>query len=412
MVGYTPHKIGACDDIEVPWEKTSSMPAKPPASGDDTWPANAASDRHQQPGSPDSGPTAQHAAGDEEKGGQGWQQHSRLSASALRRRRRQRATSLAAKFAMERQGQRTAGEGQTQTRPPARTGKAGVAGKGNGKSVHCAKLMEGLEAGGKARATAVTALRGCVVPLSFDAAGCRAVQQALHVVDRKIAVDLAAELRGHVCEAIRSPHANYVIQKVIEVLPMAQASFVADELRGMGVEVARHRYGCRILCRLLEHSASDAGPVALIDEVLGEVSGLCRHSFGHYVIQSVLEHGSPEQRQQIAAALRGELSRSVQNRNACYVIENALSYCSVEDRQALVEGLLNGGPGRLAALAQHQFGSHVVRALLRLPGEGAQVALGQLQAVSGQLQTTKYGRRLLEDFSLAHAEGGAERSNL
>jgi len=344
------------------------------------------------------------AAGEERPG---WQQ-GRLSASALRRQRRQRATSLAAKLAaMEKQGAR-AGEGQAPAKPPVRSGRATGNAKGGGKAVHCAKLVEGLEVGGKARVSAVAALRGCVVPLAFDAAGCRAVQLALHVADRRSATELAGELRGHVCEAIRSPHANYVIQKVIEVMPMAQANFIADELCGMGVEVARHRYGCRILCRLLEHSATDVGPMALISEVLAEVGSLCRHSFGHYVIQSVLEHGTPEQRQQIAATLRSELARSVQNRNACYVIENALSYCSHEDRQALVEGLLSGGPNRLAALAQHKFGSHVVRALLRLPGECSQVAMAQLQLVAAQLQTTKYGRRLLEDFGLRPAEAPAE----
>jgi len=236
------------------------------------------------------------------------------------------------------------------------------------------------------------------------------VQLALQVADRKSSAELAEELRGHVGEAIRSPHANYVIQKVIEVLPMAQANFIAEELCGIGVEVARHRYGCRILCRLLEHCATDTGPIKLIDEVLAGVGGLCRHSFGHYVIQSILEHGTPEQRHTIAAALRSEFARSVQNRNACYVIENALSYCSTEDRQALIEGLLSGSSGRLAALAQHQFGSHVVRALLRMPGEGSQLAMGQLRVAAAQLHGTKYGRRLLEDFGIQECEGLIERT--
>jgi len=332
--------------------------------------------------------------------------YSRLSASALRRQRRQRATNLASKLTAERNGSR-AGDGNMQGRP-SRSRTSGTI-RSNGKAVHCAKLVEGLEAGGKARAAAVAALRGSVVPLAFDAIGCRAVQLALQLAERKASAELAEELRGHVSEAIRSPHANYVIQKIIEVLPMASASFIAEELCGMGVEVARHRYGCRILCRLLEHSATEPGPIKLFNEVLGGVGGLCRHSFGHYVIQSVLEHGTPEQRHTIAAALRAELTRSVQNRNACYVIENALSYCSAEDRQALVDGLISGGPGRLAALAQHQFGSHVVRALLRMPGEGSQLAVGQLRTAASQLQATKYGRRLLEDFGLQIGDGTCDR---
>lgn len=334
--------------------------------------------------------------------------HSRLSSSALRRQRRQRASNLATQVTTSKEDQK-AGEVQVQAKVAPRN-RVADNGKGNGKSGRCEQLMEDLEAGGKARTTAVAALRGSVVPLAFDSAGCRTVQLGLQVADRRVATELAAELRGNVCEAIRSPHANYVIQKVIEVLPMAQATFIADELRGMGVEVARHRYGCRILCRLLEHSATDAGPMAVFNEVLQSVGGLCRHSFGHYVIQSILEHGTPEQRHQIAVALRGELARSVQNRNACYVIENALSYCSADDRQALVEGLLDGGPSRLSALAQHQFGSHVVRALLRLTGETSQLTLAQLRTVAAQLQMTKYGRRLLEDFGITSRDVSAAKA--
>merc|ERR1712242_555072 len=102
----------------------------------------------------------------------------------------------------------------------------------------------------------------------------------------------------------------------VEVLPMSQVSFVPEELRGMGLEVARHRYGCRIFCRLLEHSADHPEPAALIEEVLQDAIGLCRHSFGHYVVQSILEHGTTEQKQHIVDALSDDFLRSVQDRNA------------------------------------------------------------------------------------------------
>merc|ERR1719436_1102020 len=53
-------------------------------------------------------------------------------------------------------------------------------------------------------------LRGRVWELSQDAAGCREIQRAFDSaateVDREM---LAAELRGHVYEALRCPHANY-----------------------------------------------------------------------------------------------------------------------------------------------------------------------------------------------------------
>jgi len=212
---------------------------------------------------------------------------------------------------------------------------------------------------------------------------------------------LIQELHGHVREAIASPHANYVIQKVIEVMPTVLVGFVADELQGIGVLAARHRYGCRILCRLVEHSAQTPGTVALVDEVLGAAGELCRHTFAHHVISSILEHGLAEQRHCVAQSLLVDLPRHARNRNASYVIEKALTYCSRDDRHAITSSLVTG-PEQLVALAQNQFGSYVARALLKLPGEVGQKVAHQVAAAvrsaPSQLEMTRYGQRLLEDL--------------
>merc|ERR1719498_843075 len=94
--------------------------------------------------------------------------------------------------------------------------------------------------------------------------------------------ELVQELHGHVRKALESPHANYVIQKAIEVMPPALAGFVVNELSGVAVPTAKDRYGCRAICRLLEHCPHDQTD-CLIHEVLREVSTLCRHSYGNYV---------------------------------------------------------------------------------------------------------------------------------
>jgi len=387
-------ELGECRDVDVPWERNCMLPTKQFPVDNWAWTGPTDAGCHQRKECPDAGLQDTEAHGSrsaKERGGQaahGW--HDKLSPSALRRRRRQKASGLVTERAAKRRGQGAAGGGSACAKP---------ARGGSGKSVQCADLLEGLEAGGSLR-EAAAALRGRMVELSFDANGCWVAQKALAGGDVAVATELAAELRGHVREAFRSPHANYVVQKVIEVLPLSQSSFVADELFGMGAEVARHRYGCRVFCRLLEHSAKGAAAPALLEEVLREAGGLCRHSFGHYVMQHVLEHGTCAQRGQVLAALRSELARNVQSRNACYVIETAFTYGSPEDRAALIDDLLSGGPDRLAELAQHQSSSGVVRALLQTRGEGSCNALAQLQAAADQLQASKCGRKLLEEFGL------------
>lgn len=241
--------------------------------------------------------------------------------------------------------------------------------------------------------------------LAFDSVGCRLVQLALKVASQQVAATLLAELRGSVRAVCNSPHANYVIQKAVEVLPTALAASVAEEICGIGSEMARHRYGCRVLSRLLEHHCGEGVTgyaVSLVDEVVGDAAQLSLHNYGHYVINSIIEHGSTAQRQRIAAAVKVNAMCNAMNRHASFVCENILTGCSADDCHALAMELLHK-PGNMAMLAGSQFGCHVVRALLRLPGELSQIALDQVRHVAVQLQHSRYGRRLLQEHQLATA---------
>jgi hypothetical protein len=68
---------------------------------------------------------------------------------------------------------------------------------------------------------------------------------------------------GHVREAIESPHANFVLQKLIETMPPSFTSFVLDEIRGHVDWAARHRFGCRVVARLVEHNPAERVAVLL-----------------------------------------------------------------------------------------------------------------------------------------------------
>jgi pumilio RNA-binding family len=255
-------------------------------------------------------------------------------------------------------------------------------------------LLARLEAGGEELSSAIAEIRGSVRRLTFDAAGCRIVQRALEVADPQDAVDLAKELHGCVRNAIESPHGNYVIQKVIEVLPTSQSSFIATELCGAGAEVSRHRFGCRIVCRLLEHSGADPLTVNLVNEILQHAGELCRDSFGHHVIESVLEHCLMEQKHQVAAALHTELLLNATDRHATYVIESALRHCSHADQSALISAFLSNQEA-LLWLAEHQSGFHVVKALLKHSEQRVEIST-LLNQASDQLQASIYGKRILE----------------
>jgi len=260
-------------------------------------------------------------------------------------------------------------------------------------------LMESLNGDNDAKRHALDSLRGSVVNHAFNPQGCRAVQLAFQVADTRVAAELLSELRGHVQAASRSLHANYVIQRAIEVITPAGCGFIAQEMRGVGAAVARHRFGCRILCRLLEHMADNPACVELIAEVMAEAGQLCRQEFGHYVMQSVLEHGQPQQRGCLVQALVLQGPRLANHNYGSHVIETALVHGSAEEQQDIGAALLTLGSCGMVALALTQHGSFVARALLRTSVDAALAAAVHFRRAAAQLKRNRYGRRVLEEVS-------------
>jgi len=307
-----------------------------------------------------------------------------LSASARRRLRRRRAA--------ERTSEAKA--------PPSRQSELHSPFSDTTDGISCTKLLEAIEAGGAARSAALDGLRGSMVQLTFDRQGCRLVQAAVQGADPRVAAELLAELRGHVRDALASPHANYVMQTIITALPTAMSSFIVKELLGVGASAARHRFGCRIICRLIEHSGASADIAALLGEVVAEAESLCNHCFGHYVLESLLEH-SPEHCHAIVQALQADLLSRACHRSGSHVVESALLHCSEGDKQGLVSELIGGET--VATLAQQQHGSLVLKALLEIPGKGAEEVWSQLSQAAARLEGTKYGRRLMQELRISTA---------
>lgn len=336
-------------------------------------------------------------AGQQGAAGQG----ARQSPTYARRKRRQKAKDLAHQggdISMEAAAAASANSSAPLSwrRTAGRARKVGGFEPRSEEDEFLATMTKEVEDGGEGAAAAIEFLRGNMPRHSFGQVGCRLVQAVLQHASSSVVAELVEELHGHVADLVSSPHGNYVLQRTIEVMPAALSSFVAAELLGRGVVVARHRFGCRIFCRLLEHAASSPATCELMDEVLAEAMELSRHSYAHHVISAVLEHGLADQQQKVLACLNEDLLRHAQNRNASYVIEKAMSHSSDADRDGL-SSMLADSP-ELIALAKHQFGSFVIRALLVRPCDARQRAITRLLEAKDELQAGKFGQRVLEDM--------------
>lgn len=243
-------------------------------------------------------------------------------------------------------------------------------------------------------------LDGHIWFLSTTVQGCRVVQSALEDADNAMSIAIASELRGHVWDAVRCQHANHVLQKCISKLTPQGCQFIVDELRrdaGSAKYLAKHRYGCRVFERLLEH-CSTAQLQSIVNDAIEASVALCKHPFGNYVMQHIFEHGSCDQRCSLAAALVEQMPRIAVARHAPAVLCKALLYCGSKERASLARALLLE-PVQLARLAKEKSGHAAVEHLLRDAGGEEHAVRDALAEHVSDLQVSRYGRTVARVWS-------------
>eukprot|EP00747_Dinoflagellata_sp_TGD_P167547 gnl/TRDRNA2_/TRDRNA2_192140_c0_seq1.p1 gnl/TRDRNA2_/TRDRNA2_192140_c0~~gnl/TRDRNA2_/TRDRNA2_192140_c0_seq1.p1 ORF type:complete len:463 (-),score=91.21 gnl/TRDRNA2_/TRDRNA2_192140_c0_seq1:94-1431(-) len=272
------------------------------------------------------------------------------------------------------------------------------------------------------RQSALEELRGKVRSFTFDAQGCRTVQLALAVAQNPDTDLICQELHGQVKEVYRSPHGNYVLQKIIEQLSPEKAAFIAAEMLGEGKEVAEHHYGCRILCRLLEHHKTDRpggeeATVSLIDEVVNSTAELCLSKYGYHVLRSVHEFAGPDRKLKMLNTLRQDLVKYATNKHASFVCERVLRDGCEQEKFDLADSFLALTPDDLFKISDNQFGSFVMEKLLSIPDHSMtrrsikQEALDALKTKREDLKKSKFGRRVWQYFGDPCSEDSDKKQN-
>jgi len=297
-------------------------------------------------------------------------------------------------------------------------------------------------------------LRGRVLEVAMSSEeGSRDVQDAFESnASWEVKLECLQELHGHVMEAIYHLHANWVIEKLLVVFShdVESVEFIFKELQGHGKPVACHRYGCRILLRLMEEYRRHPAVEKLFDDVASEqelgrgckvhlrgigdpaldgqrgvvqehneetgrwsvrldqgvVDGLrpdnlvayhlFQHPFGRHVAQVILLRGTPSQKQQALKALRANLLSIAANKYGSRVVETVLGdpecKCSPKTRQAIVDELLGG----VQTLAESRGGFYVLKSLWWKGVETRSHVLRKLREFQTAGQVAESVRRLEE----------------
>lgn len=269
------------------------------------------------------------------------------------------------------------------------------------------RVVAQLEQGDSSTTTAILAW---VIPnaleLALSVGGCRVIQTLLSTVGGDAWAKLVEKFRGHSLKFVDSPHGNHVLQKCIEVMPPTAVRFISEDLMhwpGGWLALAKHRFGCRVVERLLEHCPEEMTG-SLLQSVTRDACALCRHPYGNYVVQHVLEYGSAAQKSAVVSALcNGDIVALAQHRVASNVIERALAQCGPDGQRAIASAVL-AVPPALLAMGCSRYGSFTVKRLLEvLAGPLREQAVYQLSAGTEQLRASKHGKSLVERLAAAPA---------
>lgn len=244
-------------------------------------------------------------------------------------------------------------------------------------------------------------LLGNVWLKSLHPRGCREVQEALSNGDNRTRVAIASEMHGHFWEAVESPHANHVLQKCIVELPPEASQPIIDELmsrRDAAARLARHRYGCRIVERLLEHCWLEQLR-EMIYGILAEVESLCVHPFGNFVIQHLFEYGSEDAKRQLALAVLDRMPKLSADPRGVTIVAKGLEFAPVRELLNLARILLRT-PAQLVQLATQRHGHCVALALVRMKhpeGAEARECFNEKEARQ-TLSSSRHGRVVIKAF--------------
>jgi len=230
--------------------------------------------------------------------------------------------------------------------------------------------------------------------LAQSAAGTRRVQEAVEEASEEGRIALLEEFRGHGVKAMRDPHANHVLQQCVRLVEPMALQFLVDELlerEGLAANVARHRYGGRVVQQLLKRCGAEQ--VSELAEVLmQEATNLACHSFGNFSVQNLLTSGTQEQRRRVARAIAKDAGSLCRSRAGDGVVAVAMEHAEPEDRLLIAHAIL-AEPGTLVELAQGRHGHGAALRLLQVldAHESLQAHMILAEAI-GTLRASRYGR--------------------
>ena len=278
-------------------------------------------------------------------------------------------------------------------------------------------------------------LKKDLINLSYDVYGCRVVQKIIDYNEFEPKV-----WKNHLVDLIKDQNGNHVVQKIIEKNSDSKwIEVIGAEFVECAIEMAKHKYGCRALQRLFEIyyknqntnkcgvgcaeddiaslidniKIADSNIKKIIDQVLESAESLILDQFGNYVIQHILEFGTPKNRNVIMKILIPNMFQFSIHKFASNVMEKCIKVVSeintgddsmqplMNYRKELISQSLSlrGNKPCLALMCMNQYGNYVVQRIIDNIADNS--LLECLRGFVGELRRSVYAKQVVGKLFIA-----------
>lgn len=205
-------------------------------------------------------------------------------------------------------------------------------------------------------------LRGSVFEMARDQHGCRLLQRLLgdSNEDGETTRIIMNEIVPHVAELMTDQYANFLIQRLFEIMPQEIRCNVACVAAPKITSIALTQHGTFSVQKLVETIATRKEMDIIRDALSRDVVRLVKDVHGNHVIQKVLQRFSHADKEFIYAAVGSDCVSIAKNKQGCCVLQRCLEHASQSQRTTLVNKILSC----CLQIAEDPFGNYVLQYVL------------------------------------------------
>jgi hypothetical protein len=196
------------------------------------------------------------------------------------------------------------------------------------------------------------------VLMSKDRQGSRAMQSRLASGNPADISAIFDALYPNLVELVCDQAANFVIQKMCEVITPAQQRQMLEFFSKDVIGIVDHPISCRVLQRFIE-TTSKLNVTAVFEEGKRYLIHMCLSQNGNHIVQRFIEL-LPEKIQEIILLLSPHVVELAIDNCGCRVVQRLFDKYDMDTLAPLVMEVLNSAP----KLATNQYGNYVVQNIL------------------------------------------------